>query len=134
MKLEQIANLYREYKIFACDEDSEIHIFDNSDICIASFSYYGYEEDDGEYKPSTVGLGEDSKAVFYPYADNHCTIRRIRCAEYEQSKKLFMKACKVAFDIYFQWRNHFNISDDADFKKCTDVVFAIDELLNEEEV
>lgn len=131
MKLEQITRMYKDYEILACDEHTEIHVFDHTGTCIASFSFFGWEREDDEYKPSCDGLGESRDAIVDAYAENYCTICRIHSPEYEQAKALFIRACKVARDVYWQWRENFEILSDEDFKATTDIALAIDEMLDE---
>ena len=69
--------------------------------------------------------------IFFGFAEDHCTIRRIYPDLYQQSKDLVVKALKSAHDTYWLWRKHFDIFDDEDFKGITDAVFAINEFLED---
>lgn len=77
LKLEQIIQMHPNCEILACDEDTEIHIFDHSGICINSYSWYGYDGEDGEYRSSFCGIGESKEAIINCYMEDHCSIRCI---------------------------------------------------------
>jgi hypothetical protein len=77
MTLQQIKEMYSNYVVLACDQDTEVHIFYKDGICIASYAWYDDGNDGGEYRPDFCGINMTKDEIIDCYMEDHCSIREV---------------------------------------------------------